>query len=124
MKLPIQYALAYPDRLDTQWPRFDFARYPSLTFEPPDLGTFRNLALALEAMERGGNAPCVLNAANEVAVELFLQDRIGFLEMSDLIADRLAKATFVAQPSLEDLVASDEETRRTARSWASPAWNS
>ncbi|HMQ75118.1 MAG TPA: 1-deoxy-D-xylulose-5-phosphate reductoisomerase [Flavobacteriales bacterium] len=124
MKLPIQYALAYPDRLGTTWPRFDFAKVPSLTFEPPDLGTFRNLALALDALARGGNAPCVLNAANEVAVELFLQDRIGFLEMSDLIEERLAKATFVPRPTLEDLVASDDETRRSARAWASPAWNS
>lgn len=121
MKLPIQYALAYPDRLSTNWPRFDFAKYPALTFEQPDLGTFRNLALALEAMQRGGNAPCVLNAANEVAVELFLQDRIGFLEMSDLIAERLAKATFVARPTLEDLEASDAETRAMARSWKQPA---
>ncbi len=121
MKLPIQYALAYPDRLSTTWPRFDFAKYPSLTFEQPDLATFRNLALALEAMERGGNAPCVLNAANEVAVELFLQDRIGFLEMSDLIAERLAKATFVPRPTLEDLEASDAETRALARSWKQPA---
>ena len=124
MKLPIQYALAYPDRLDTSWPRFDFTNYPALTFEPPDLGTFRNLALALDALARGGNAPCVLNAANEVAVELFLQHRIGFLEMSDLIEERLAKATFVPRPTLEDLVASDDETRRNARTWASPAWNS
>ncbi|MBL8011638.1 MAG: 1-deoxy-D-xylulose-5-phosphate reductoisomerase [Flavobacteriales bacterium] len=124
MKLPIQYAMAYPDRLDTSWPRFDFAQYPALTFEPPDLGTFRNLALALDALQRGGNAPCVLNAANEIAVELFLQDRIGFLEMSDLIEERLAKATFVPRPTLEDLVASDDETRRSARTWASPAWNS
>ncbi|MBK6626968.1 MAG: 1-deoxy-D-xylulose-5-phosphate reductoisomerase [Flavobacteriales bacterium] len=124
MKLPIQYAMAYPARLDTSWPRFDFAQYPALTFEPPDLGTFRNLALALDALQRGGNAPCVLNAANEIAVELFLQDRIGFLEMSDLIEERLAKATFVPRPTMEDLVASDDETRRSARTWASPAWNS
>ena len=117
MKLPIQYALAYPDRLATTWPRFDFAKYPSLTFEAPDLGTFRNLALALEAMQRGGNAPCVLNAANEVAVELFLQDRIGFLEMSDLIEERLAKATFVPRPTLDDLEASDAETRAVAKNW-------
>jgi 1-deoxy-D-xylulose-5-phosphate reductoisomerase len=121
MKLPIQYALAYPDRLSTTWPRFDFAKYPSLTFEAPDLATFRNLALALEAMQRGGNAPCVLNAANEVAVELFLHDRIGFLEMSDLIEERLAKATFVARPTLDDLEASDAETRALARSWKHPA---
>lgn len=107
-----------------KWPRFDLARHPALTFEPPDLDTFRNLTLALEAMRRGGNAPCVLNAANEVAVDLFLQDRIGFLEMSDLVEERLAKATFVPRPTLEDLVASDEETRRHARERASIAWNS
>ena len=122
MKLPIQYALAYPDRLATTWPRFDFLNYPQLTFEQPDLGTFRNLALALEAMQRGGNAPCVLNAANEIAVELFLQDRIGFLEMSDLVADRLAKATFVPRPTLDDLEASDAETRTLARAWKSTPW--
>ncbi len=117
MKLPIQYALAYPNRLRTDWPRFDFTQYPALTFEQPDMATFQNLALALEAMGRGGNAPCVLNAANEVAVAAFLQDRIGFLEMSDLIADSLAKATFVLLPTLEDLEASDAETRRLAATW-------
>ncbi|MBL7985340.1 MAG: 1-deoxy-D-xylulose-5-phosphate reductoisomerase [Flavobacteriales bacterium] len=117
MKLPIQYALAYPKRLANDWPRFDFARFPSLTFEQPDLETFRNLALALEAMERGGNAPCVLNAANEVAVQLFLEDRIGFLAMSDLIGETLAKATFVPRPTLEDLRASDTEARGIAHAW-------
>ncbi len=117
MKLPIQYALAYPQRLRTDWPRFDFTQYPALTFEQPDMATFQNLALALEAMARGGNAPCVLNAANEVAVAAFLQDRIGFMEMSDLIADSLAKATFVPLPTLEDLEASDAETRRLATTW-------
>jgi 1-deoxy-D-xylulose-5-phosphate reductoisomerase len=114
MKLPIQYALAYPHRLPTDRSRFDFARYPALTFEPPDPEAFPNLGLALEAMHRGGNAPCVLNAANEVAVEAFLQGRMGFLEMSDLIGHCLAKATFVADPSLEALEATDAETRRSA----------
>lgn len=114
MKLPILYALSYPQRLPTEWPRFDFARYPALTFEQPDLGSFRNLALALAAMDRGGNAPCVLNAANEVAVQLFLEGRIGFLGMSDLIEERLAHATFVAQPTLDDLEATDTETRDAA----------
>ena len=123
MKLPIQYAMAYPDRLPTAWPRFDFTKYPALTFEQPDLHTFRNLALALEAMEKGGNAPCVLNAANEVAVDLFLKDRIGFLEMSDLIADTLNTVPFVPQPELADLEASDAEARRVARE-RTPAWNS
>ena len=124
MKLPIQYALAFPDRLPTSWPRFDFANYGSLTFEAPDLGTFRNLALALEAMARGGTAPCVLNAANEVAVEAFLQDRIGFLEMSDLIADLLDRAPQVEAPDLEALEAADTETRRLARERIPTAWNS
>ena len=124
MKLPIQYALAFPDRLPTSWPRFDFADYGSLTFEAPDLGTFRNLALALEAMARGGTAPCVLNAANEVAVEAFLQDRIGFLEMSDLIADLMDRVPHVASPDLEALEATDSETRRLAHERIPTAWNS
>lgn len=125
MKLPIQYALAYPERLPTTWPRFDFGRYANLSFEPPDLEAFPNLGLALEAMERGGNAPCVLNAANEVAVEAFLQGRIGFHGMSELVADRLAKATFAASPTLEDLEASDAETRRAAlEALKSPPWRS
>ena len=114
MKLPIQFALAYPERLKTEWPRFDFASYPSLTFGAPDLETFQNLSLALEAMKRGGNMPCVLNAANEVAVELFLRGQIGFLEMSDLIAHCMAKATFAPEPTLEVLEATDAETRRVA----------
>ncbi len=121
MKLPIQYALAYPERLKTDWPRFDFTRYPALTFEPPDQDTFTNLSLALGTMERGGNAPCVLNAANEIAVEAFLKGRVGFLEMSDLVAHCLAKATFVPDPSLEALEATDAEARRLAREHL-PAW--
>lgn len=125
MKLPIQYALAFPQRLPTAWPRFNFNTCSSFTFEQPDLEAFPNLRLALEAMKRGGNAPCVLNAANEEAVEAFLQERIGFLEMSDLIADRLAKATFVPAPDLHALVASDEETRRAVReALNTPEWRS
>lgn len=114
MKLPIQYAMAYPERLKTAWPRFDFAHYPALTFEQPDLATFRNLALALDAMKRGGNSPCVLNAANEVAVQAFLDGRIGFLHMSDVVEHCLAKATFVPDPDLAAIAASDEEGRRLA----------
>lgn len=125
MKLPIQYALAYPQRLATDWPRFDFTQYPSLTFEPPDLEAFPNLGLALEAMRRGGNAPCVLNAANELAVEAFLQGKTSFPGMSDMVADRLAKATFVASPTLDDLEASDAETRLAAReSLKTTPWSS
>ena len=124
MRLPIQYALAYPDRLPTKWPRFDFANYSALTFEQPDLDTFRNLALALEAMDQGGNAPCVLNAANEVAVELFLRDAIGFLEMSELVEHCLAHASFITNPTLADLEASDAEARRLARERVPSAWRS
>ena len=133
MKLPIQYALAYPDRLPTKWPRLDLgAPSPSgrvgeglaLTFEQPDLETFRNLALALVAMDKGGNAPCILNAANEVAVELFLRDAIGFLEMSDLVEHCLAHASFINNPTLADLEASDAETRRLARERIPSAWRS
>ncbi|MBP8824005.1 MAG: 1-deoxy-D-xylulose-5-phosphate reductoisomerase [Flavobacteriales bacterium] len=125
MKLPIQYALAYPHRLPTRWPRFDFTTCASFTFEQPDMQAFPNLALAQQAMQRGGNAPCVLNAANEEAVEAFLQERIGFLDMSDLIADRLAKATFVPAPDLDALVASDAETRRAVReALNTPEWRS
>ncbi len=124
MKLPIQYALSFPQRLATNWPRFDFTAYPSLTFEQPDLATFRNLALALDAMDRGGNAPCVLNAANEVAVELFLKDAIGFLEMSDLVEHCLARVPFTPDPQLADLMASDVEARRLARESVPSAWRS
>lgn len=115
MKLPIQYALGFPERIPANYPRFNFLDYPALTFEQADTTTFRNLNLAFEAMHRGGNAPCVLNAANEVAVELFLNDRIGFLAMSDLVERCLQEVSFVASPSLDDLFASDAEARAVAR---------
>jgi 1-deoxy-D-xylulose-5-phosphate reductoisomerase len=115
MKLPIQFALGYPNRLKSDFPRFNFLNYPALTFEQPDKESFRNLALAFAALERGGNMPCILNAANEVAVEAFLHDKVSFLGMSDLIANCLAKATFIAKPSYEDYVASDAETRIRAK---------
>ena len=114
MKLPIQYAMAYPDRLPNTFERFNFLDYPHLTFEQPDLKTFKNLQLAYDALDKGGNAPCVLNAANEVVVEAFLKDQIGFLQMSDIIADTMQKCTFVGQPLLEDYIASDTEARRIA----------
>jgi 1-deoxy-D-xylulose-5-phosphate reductoisomerase len=114
MKLPILFAMAYPDRIKTDFPRFDFAKYPQLTFEQPDTETFRNLALAFEALKKGGNMPCVLNAANEIAVEYFLNDAIGFLEMPELIADCMAKMPFIENPSLDDYLQSDAETRRLA----------
>ncbi|GAA4315176.1 1-deoxy-D-xylulose-5-phosphate reductoisomerase [Nibribacter koreensis] len=115
MKLPIQYALGYPNRLKSNYPRFNFMDYPQLTFEKPDLETFQNLGLAFAAMERGGNAPCVLNAANEVAVAAFLREEIGFLEMSDLISDCLNKVAYIANPSLDDYIQTDQEARRLAQ---------
>ena len=115
MKLPIQYALGYPRRLPNQFPRFSFLNYPQLTFEQPDLGTFRNLALAFEAMRQAGNAPCVLNAANEVAVAAFLRDEVGFLEMSGVVEECLGRVSYLANPSLDDYVQTDQETRRVAQ---------
>jgi len=115
MKLPIQYAMAYPTRLKNTFPRFDFLNYPNLSFEKADMKTFHNLALAFEALKKGGNMPCILNAANEIAVEAFLQDKIGFLEMSDLIEKTMAKVSFMAQPTYEHYIATDIETRRIAK---------
>jgi 1-deoxy-D-xylulose-5-phosphate reductoisomerase len=114
MKLPIQFALGFPDRLKSDFPRFDFMKYPNLTFEQPDKETFRNLQLAFDAMAKGGNMPCILNAANEIAVAAFLEDKIGFLQMSDLIETCMAKVPFIKQPSLEDYIATDEATRIVA----------
>ncbi|MFZ4613290.1 MAG: 1-deoxy-D-xylulose-5-phosphate reductoisomerase [Bacteroidia bacterium] len=114
MKLPILYALTYPNRILTDFKRFDFLNYPSFTFEKPDLETFKNLALAYSAMEKGGNSPCILNAANEIAVELFLQDKIGFLAMSDLINDCLQKIEHIEKPSYQDYINTDLETRKLA----------
>ncbi len=111
MRLPIQFALTYPERLKSDFPRFDFTNYPALTFEKPDTETFRNLALAFEALNKGGNMPCVLNAANEVAVEAFLKDRIGFLEMSELVERCIGKMDYIANPNYEDYVHTDSETR-------------
>lgn len=111
MRLPIQFALSYPNRLDSDFQRFNFADYPSLTFEQPDLKTFRNLKLAYEAMEKGGNQPCILNAANEIAVEGFLKDKIGFLEMSDVVENCLANLPHISTPDIEDYVSTDKETR-------------
>ena len=111
MKLPIQYALGFPERLKNTFKRFSFMDYPNFTFEKPDLETFRNLQLAYNAMDKGGNMPCILNAANEIAVAAFLKDKIGFLNMSDLIADCMEKITFVSNPTLEDYVATNKETR-------------
>ena len=111
MKLPIQYALGFPKRLENNFKRFSFMDYPNLTFEKPDIGTFKNLGLAYQAIEKGGNMPCVLNAANEIAVDAFLNNKIGFLNMSDLIANCLEKITFVSNPSLEDYIETNRSTR-------------
>jgi len=115
MKLPIQYAFGYPSRIKNSFKRFSFFEYSNLSFERPDTDTFKNLSLAYKAMSLGGNAPCILNAANEVAVDGFLNDKIGFLNMSDLIDNCLEKINFVKNPSLEDLVESDKETRILAK---------
>lgn len=117
MKLPIQFALGYPNRMRSDFPRFDFRDFSQLTFEQPDIATFRNLGLAFEALSQGGNRACMLNAANEVAVDAFLKDQIGFLEMSNLLEDSMAKGTFLAQPSLEDYIETDTLTRINAQNW-------
>ena len=111
MKLPIQYAFTYPQRIKTNFPRFDFFNYPQLTFEKADTETFSNLALAFKAMEKGGNTPCVLNAANEIAVQAFLEDKIGFLQMSDVIAKAIEKMPFIKTPNIDDYMQCDKETR-------------
>src|SRR6185437_2097580 len=102
MRLPIQYALAYPLRPGNDFPRLDFANLSKLEFEQPDTQTFRNLALAKQAMGEGGNMPCILNAANEIVVECFLEDRVSFLGMPELIEKALSKISFIKTPSLED----------------------
>ena len=117
MKLPIQYALTYPQRTITDFPRFDFLNYPTLSFEKADTATFQNLALAFDAMKKGGNMPGILNAANEEVVAAFLNDQIGFLEMSDAIADCMQKITFIERPNYEDYLATDTESRIFTRNW-------
>lgn len=111
MKLPIQYAFTYPDRLKTNFPRLDFNICTQFTFEQPDMERFRNLAFAYYAMDRGGNMPCILNAVNEIVVAEFLKDSIGFLQMSDIIEKVMTKAEFIANPSYEDYVKTDEMVR-------------
>ena len=111
MRLPIQYALTYPERLSSDFESLDFSRFNTLTFEEPDVVRFRNLSFAYEAIRQGGNRPCVLNAANEVVVAAFLQDKIGFLEMSDIIEQALQTVEWIESPSYEDLVETDKITR-------------
>ena len=111
MKLPIQYAMGFPKRLKNNFTRFNFLDYPQLTLEAPDKKTFRNLTLAFKALDQGGNMPCILNAANEVAVAAFLDDKVGFLQMSDVIEACMNDAQFIAKPQLEDYVSTDTEAR-------------
>lgn len=115
MKLPIQYAMAYPERIENTFPRFNFTDFPNLSFEQADKTTFRNLALAFDALNAGGNMPCVINAANEVVVAEFLKDRIGFLKMSDIIEECMSEITFIPDPSLDDYLESDRITRILAQ---------
>ena len=117
MRLPIQYALSFPERLASDFPRADLFALKNLTFEKPDMERFPNLALAYEAMRRGGNIPCVLNAANEVANLAFRENRCGFLQMSDIISETMTKASFIAKPTYEDYVATDLEARKIAEQY-------
>lgn len=114
MKLPIAYAFSYPERLNNPAGRLDFRQYATLTFEEPDMQCFRNLAYAFDAVRKGGNMPCILNAANEVVVAAFLQDKIGFLQMSDVIEETMSKASFIQHPVYEDYVQTDQEAREIA----------
>ena len=117
MRLPIQYALSFPERLSSDFPRADLFALKNLTFEKPDIERFPNLGLAYEAMRRGGNIPCVLNAANEVANLAFRENRCGFLQMSDIISETMTKAAFIAKPTYEDYVATDLEARKIAEQY-------
>ncbi|MFI5140402.1 MAG: 1-deoxy-D-xylulose-5-phosphate reductoisomerase, partial [Sphingobacteriales bacterium] len=111
MKLPIQYALSYPARLKNNFKRLDFINYPELTFEKPDIKTFRNLAIAFEALKQGGNMPCIVNAANEIAVAGFLNKNIGFLAMSRVIEECMQQIPYIGSPVLDDYLNTDKETR-------------
>jgi 1-deoxy-D-xylulose-5-phosphate reductoisomerase len=111
MKLPILYALTAPGRIETNYERFDFKNFTKFTFEQPNTKKFRNLALAYEAMKAGGNMPCILNAANEIAVEAFLNEKIGFGNISTVVEDTLKKASFLKTPNLEDYIQTDKEAR-------------
>ena len=116
MKLPIQYAMAFPGRIKNNFPRLNFRKYPALNFEEPDVKTFRNLALAMEALNKAGNMPCVLNAANEIAVWAFLRNRIGFLDMTALVEKTREKVTYIEKPTLQEYFESDGEARNFAAS--------
>jgi 1-deoxy-D-xylulose-5-phosphate reductoisomerase len=111
MRLPIQYAFSFPERICNTFPRLNFAAFPTLTFTAPDTKIFRNLALAYEALEKGGNLACILNAANEIAVEAFLKGRISFPDIWNVNEVIMQKSTFIAHPNLEDYIATDREAR-------------
>lgn len=111
MKLPIQYAFAFPQRIENNYPRLDFTQYARFDFQQPDTSKFRNLAFAYDAMEKGGTMPCVLNAANEVVVAAFLEEKIGFLRMSDIIEKTMQTASWIAKPTYEDYVLADKQAR-------------
>jgi 1-deoxy-D-xylulose-5-phosphate reductoisomerase len=117
MKLPILYALGFPERFKSNFPRFSFWDYPELTFEKPDMKNFKNLSLALAAMDKCGNMPCIVNAANEVAVEAFLKDRVGFCQMTDIIEQSMQKIDYIKHPDLEQLIKTDQETRELTQSF-------
>jgi len=117
MKLPIQYALSYPDRWQNDFPRFNFFNYPNLTFEVPDTQTFTCLSLAIQAMKEGGTMPCVLNAANEIAVQAFLQHKIGFLQIADYITRAMENIPHVSNPDVHQLLHTDNQTRRQVEQW-------
>ena len=114
MRLPIQYALTYPDRIVSSFERVDFSRYSNLTFEKPDPVTFRNLGLAFEAMEKGGNIPCILNAANEIAVDAFLNEKVSFTRMPEIIEETISRVCFIQKPDLQDYIETDREGRKIA----------
>jgi 1-deoxy-D-xylulose-5-phosphate reductoisomerase len=115
MKLPIQYAFSFPDRIKSNFERFSFANFPNFSFEEPDTSRFPALNFAREAMIKGGNMPCILNAANEIAVEAFLNDRISFLGMADIVEDCLLKVDFIAKPNYNDYFTTDIVTREYAK---------
>ncbi len=116
MKLPIQYAMAFPLRIKNDFPRLNFKKYPALNFEEPDVKTFRNLSLAIEALNKAGNMPCILNAANEIAVWAFLRNRIGFLDMTAVVEKTMENVAFIEKPTLEEYFESDGEARNFAAS--------
>lgn len=116
MKLPIQYALSFPERTKSNFPRFNFADYPELTFEKPDYDTFHNLKIAFEAIKKGGNIPCAMNAANEIVVNAFLNDKIGFLKMSEIIEKVIEKIYYIASPTIDEYLETDKISREIANS--------